>query len=172
MYGAFGVGADRLAGEAWVVDVSLSQSECRQAAYVGINRRLGAMGAGSTEVYGAVAGGDYWTVDVEAAAGELAVAKALGVFWCPKDSAEEDREGGDVAGLQVRHTRRLTGSLICHNRDRDEDRFVLVLGAMPVFRVAGWIDARAAKSEEFWREDVPRAAFFVPQHRLRPLDEL
>lgn len=154
------------------MDVSLSESECRQAAYVGLNRRLGAMRAGSTEVYGSVAGGDYWTVDIEAAAGELAVAKALGVFWCPKDSAEEDRQAGDVAGLQVRHTRRLSGSLICHNRDRDQDRFVLVLGAMPSFRVAGWIDAKSAKSEEFWREDVPRAAFFVPQHKLFSLESL
>lgn len=155
-----------------MVDVVLNEAECRQAAYTGINRRLAAMSRQSPEVYGAVAGGDYWTVDVEAAAGELAVAKALGVFWAPKDSPLEDREEGDVAGLQVRHSRRLDGSLICHHRDPMDDRFVLVVGAMPQFRVAGWIDAKSAKSEKFWREDVPRAAFFVPQHELYSMESL
>jgi hypothetical protein len=177
LYGGVGVGvvegcADRLMSHAVCVDVLLSRAECRAAALVGVERRLWALGAKAREVYGAAAGGDYWTIDVEAAAGELAVAKLLGVYWSAKDSAAEDREDGDVAGHQVRHSRRLDASLICHVRDSDDQVFVLVVGAMPSFRVAGWLPGVEAKSPAFWREDVPRAAFFVPQSALRPMGEL
>ena len=177
MYGCGGFGvvegcADRLMSQSVCVDVLLSRAECRAAALVGVERRLRALGEKSREVYGAAAGGDYWTIDVEAAAGELAVAKLLDVFWSAKDSPAEDRVAGDVAGHQVRHSRRFDASLICHRRDSDDQSFVLVVGAMPSFRVVGWLPGVEAKSSVFWREDVPRAAFFVPQSALRPIGVL
>lgn len=148
--------------------VTLTPGECRSAAYVGVNRRLDSMAWGRPEVHGAVAGGDYWTVDVEAAAAELAVAKVLNVHWTGLDGPDKDT--GDVAGAQVRHTRRMDGSLICHPRDDDADRFVLVIGAMPDFRIAGWMWGREAKDQRFWRTNVPRPAFFVPSGELRRME--
>jgi len=151
------------------MDVRLTNAECRQAAYVGINRRLDAMKRESTEVYGSAHNGDYWTVDVEAAAAELAAAKALGRYWSPADDPSEDREGDLGDGLQVRHTKRANGCLICHQRDADEHRFFLVVGSMPAFRVVGHILGRDAKKPEWWRTDVHRPAFFVPQYALTAL---
>lgn len=149
------------------VEVVLTPGECRLAAYTGINRRLDAMANASFEVYGKAAGGNYWEIDVEAAAAELVVAKALGVHWCGMDGPDKDT--GDVAGAQVRHTKRADGSLICHKRDADEDRFVLVTGSMPRFVVRGWILGAEAKADRFWRTNVPRPAFFVPQSALKPV---
>ncbi|HEU4975274.1 MAG TPA: hypothetical protein VFT50_09310 [Baekduia sp.] len=151
--------------------VELTADECRAAAYAGIHRRLDCIARGRTEIHGAAAGGDYWTIDIEAAAGELAVAKALGVFWVGDTDPITDRHGGDVAGLQVRHTRRPDGSLILHDRDHDHHVFVLVVGAMPAFTIPGWIHGANGKQPEFWRQPprVPRAAFFVPQSALTPL---
>lgn len=148
------------------MDVVLSNAECRAAAYVGLNRRLDAMRDGRVEVYGSAAPGGFWNVDIEAAAAELAVAKALGVFWAACDTPEEDR-GGDVGpGVQVRHTQYPNGSLIVHDRDADDHRFVLVTGAMPTFRIAGWLHGHAAKVAAHWKADAPRPAFFVPQSAL------
>jgi hypothetical protein len=151
------------------MQVTLTHAECELAVQVGARRRLHALRNATHEVYGKAHRGDYWTVDIEAAAGELAVAKALGVFFSVKDSAAEDRADGDVAGAQVRHTQLAHGSLICHDRDHDDHRFFLVTGRMPTFVVRGWILGRDAKSSEYWREDVPRPAFFVPQVALTPL---
>lgn len=155
------------------MDVVLSNAECRAAALVGIERRLTALANQTHEVYGKAHDGLYWEVDVEAAAGELAVAKAMGVFWSAADSAAEDRAGGDLGTMggrvtQVRHTKRLNGSLICHPRDHDDHVFILVVGAMPRFKVVGWLHGADAKNEQWWRTDRPRPAFFVPQHALAP----
>ena len=149
------------------VEVVLTPGECRLAAYTGVNRRLDAMAKGRFEVYGKAANGAYWEIDLEAAAAELALAKALGVHWCGMD--RPDKDTGDVAGAQVRHTKRDDGSLICHKRDADEDRFVLVTGSMPTFTVRGWILGAEAKADRFWRTSVPRPAYFVPQSALAPI---
>lgn len=147
--------------------VRLSPGECRAAAYVGINRRLDSMRNQRQEVHGAAAGGDYWTIDVEAAGAELALAKALGVHWTGLDGP--DKDVGDVAGAQVRHSRRPDASLILHERDADGDRFVLVTGALPEMTVRGWLHGRDGKRPEFWRTNVPRPAYFVPASELRPM---
>ena len=148
------------------MDVVLSNAECRAAAYVGLNRRLDAMRDGRVEVYGSAAHGGFWNVDIEAAAAELAVAKALGTFWAAADTPDEDRAGDVGPGVQVRHTQHLNGSLIVHDRDADDHRFVLVDGAMPMFRIAGWAWGRDAKHADHWRADMPRPAFFMPQSAL------
>ena len=149
--------------------VRLTNAECRAAAHVGLDRRLGALAASTHEVYGRAANGAYWEIDIEAAAGEVAVAKAFGVFYSAADTVAEDRLGDVAPGVQVRHTKRNDGSLICHDRDADDHRFVLVTGAMPTFNVVGWILGAEAKAQEFWRTNVPRPAFFVPQRALTPL---
>jgi len=148
------------------MEVRLTDAECRLAASVGVARRLDSLAAGRTEVYGSPTAGTTWDIDVEAAAGELAVAKALGRYWAPADDHAADRRDGDVDGLQVRHTRRPDGCLICHQRDHDDHRFVLVVGAAPFFRVVGSILGVDAKRPEHWRSDVPRPAFFVAQRFL------
>lgn len=151
--------------------VRLNPAECRMAAQAGVERRLGAIARSSHEVYGKAAGQDYWTIDVEAVAAEIAVAKHLGLFWGPAESAAADKAAGDLpGGIQIRWTRRDNGKLILHTRDADEHRFVLVCGAMPTFRIAGAIRGRDGKIQDFWWTQAPRPAFFVPQSALEPLE--
>lgn len=152
------------------MQVELTIPECRMAAYVGLNRRLDAMALNRHEMYGRVHNGLYWETDIEAAAAELAFAKALRAFYAPAVSPRVDRAEGDVGGAQVRHTKRPNGSLIVHDRDIDHQEFFLVVGAMPSFRVVGSMLAREAKDKRFWRTDVPRPAFFVPQTALTPFN--
>jgi hypothetical protein len=56
-----------------------------------------------------------------------------------------------------------------HDRDKDDDLFILVTGTAPSFRIAGCIMGRDAKRSEFWRTDTGRPAYFVPQDVLTPL---
>jgi hypothetical protein len=106
--------------------------------------------------------------DVQSSAAELAVAKCLGRYWTP---ASEDPGAipGDVgASVQVRWTARHDGGLLLHHGDNDEHPFVLVTGRIPRFMIAGWLWARDGKRAEFWRDDLPRPTFLVPQRVLRP----
>lgn len=136
------------------------------AVYVGVNRRQAAMHASSPEPHGTPP--SVWDADVEGAAAELAVARALNRYWCGLDGS--DRLVGDVDGCQVRHSRRPDASLILHSRDLDDQRFILVVGSMPVLRLAGWAFGHEGKVEGFFRRDVPRPAFFVPQSALRRME--
>ena len=135
------------------------------AVYVGVNRRQAAMYASSPEPHGTPP--SVWDADVEGAAAELAVAKALNRYWCGLDGS--DRLVGDVDGCQVRHSRRPNASLILHSRDLDDQRFILVVGSMPVLTVKGWLWGGEGKVDRFWRRDVPRPAYFVPAGELRPM---
>lgn len=150
------------------MDVSLTPDECRAAAYAGIHRRLDSLSKGRVEVYGKAAGGAYWDIDCEAAAAELALAKALGVFWVGGTDPVADRRDGDVAGLQVRHTKHRNGKLILHNRDSDAHTFVLVVGAMPEFEVVGFITGAEGKQPQHWWANAPRPAYFVAREFLAP----
>ena len=148
--------------------VTLTWTECRVAVTAGTHRRLVNLEKRSHEVYGQVADGTQWDVDIEAVAAEMAAAKGLGLFHGLADSAADDRAGDIAPGVQVRHTRRQNGSLICHDRDPDDHRFVLVVGSLPTFRVVGSIMGAKAKDKRFWRTDVRTAAYFVPQSELAP----
>lgn len=146
--------------------ITLTRDECHLAAQAGIARRLEAMGSARVEVHGAASNGDYWTVDIEAAGAELAVAKAMGRFWT--GTGGPDRETGDVGGLQVRHSRRFDARLILHDRDIDDHAFVLITGSMPTFEVVGHILARDGKAADYWWAQAPRPAYFVPVAALTP----
>lgn len=141
------------------------------AAQAGLERRLSGLEHQTKAVYGQPAAGELWDIDLEAAAAELAVAKGLGKFWSPAESAALDREQGDVgAGWQVRWTRRENGRLIVHPRDADGHIFLLVVGSMPDFRICGWIRGVDAKREEFMWAGAPRPAYFVPQSALTAIE--
>lgn len=135
------------------------------AALVGSNRHLIAMAKGRSPQM-EFAGTTGWGVDIEGAAAELAVAKALGVYWSGQDTPDCD---GDIrAGEQVRHTERPNGCLIVHKKNADDHKFYLVTGIMPTMNVVGWIMGRDAKQEQWWRTNVPKPAYFVPQSALIP----
>lgn len=104
--------------------------------------------------------------------GECVVARTVDAYW-PTDTGP-DRHSPDVSGLHVRTARRPSDRLLLHDEDPDAGVYVLVvIVAVPLFRVAGWIAGDEGKRREWWRtEGVRHPAYFVPQSALRPIDEL
>jgi hypothetical protein len=115
---------------------------------------------------------------VAGAQAEWAVAKWLGVPFDPSIGEGFTRtvQAGDVVAgqpIEVRSTSIPNGCLICHNYSFDERPYVLVDSSRaPIYRMVGWTLGRDAKDPRYWRENVPRPAYFVPQGDLRPLREL
>lgn len=116
--------------------------------------------------------------DLMGAEGELAVSKALSLPWDGEwlpievwDSWKLD--GNDVGSLEVRTTDHENGRLILHPNDKDDVPYILVISThRPQYKLAGWMLARDGKQEKYWRNDVPRPCFMVPQGSLRPMSEL
>lgn len=139
------------------------------ASHVGWMRQLAAVRAGRPDRHGYE--GDGWSEHIEGACGEIAVAKALGLYW--NGSVDTFKLGDDVPGLQVRTRSRDTYELIVRPNDPDDATWVLVTGRTPMFWIRGWIFGRDAKRQEWMQNHGGRpSAYFVPHVALRPLHEL
>lgn len=149
--------------------IHLEKYELQLAAQVGIQRHIEAVVAGLEDKYGAKKGG--WNLHIEGAAGELALAKLLNVYW--NGSVNTFSSGGDVGQLQVRTRSKHDYELLIRAKDRDDDAFILVTGASPDFVVRGWLFGKEAKRDE-WRQTHGGRdpAWFVPHSGLRPIHEL
>lgn len=146
--------------------ITLQRHELFLGAQAGITRRLEAAKHGRGDRYGAPPS-DLWGIDIEACLAELAVAKAYDLYW-ERLAYDPATLRGDVATLQVRSTWREDGCLILHEEDRDDATFILVTGCAPTYTVRGWIQGRAGKQRQWWREGDGRPAYFVPQAALSP----
>lgn len=148
-----------------MIEVTLEHYECGMAAQVGIARQLAAIRDGKRNAHGMTGLG--WDEHVEGAAGELAAAKALGIYW---DGSVDTYKRPDVGPYQVRTRPRHDFDLIVRNGDADDEYFLLVTGQMPHYRVHGVILARDAKRPEWLKSYNNRTpAYFVPQENLLPL---
>ncbi len=150
------------------VTVTLSPMEMEIAAVVGAHRRIENIHVGRKDSYGAMREENGWTLDIEGAAGEMAVAKWSGKYWCGNLG---DLKADDVGRLQVRSTANHTGRLIIHEKDRDDRAFILVTGTAPTLVLRGWMWGKEAKQQCYWADPTAggRPAFFVPQCDLRPI---
>lgn len=110
-----------------------------------------------------------WDTDIEGAAGEMVVAKAFNLYW---DCSVNTFKNPDLPNrIQVRTTHQQ--SLIVRSDDADGDRFVMVQGRSPEFRVAGWLSGVEAKRDCWRRAPNGRpAAWFVPADALHPPETL
>jgi hypothetical protein len=108
-----------------------------------------------------------WSLHIEGAAGEMAVAKWSGRYW---NGNLSDLDADDVGRVQVRTRSRHDYDLIIHPADPSDRAFVLVTGLAPRFMLRGWVWGREGKVPEYWRDPAGgRPAFFVPQSALRPM---
>ena len=139
------------------------------AAMIGISRNV--KGTGKAGRYGVDQVRNGWQIHCDGACGEAAVAKAFGLYW---DGSIGDFGATDVGEYQVRTNPNEWGDLILHERDNDADPYILVLShGSPDFNLRGWIYGSEGKLSEYWRDGSPgRPAFFVPQDKLRPIEEL
>lgn len=150
--------------------VELTLPEVLAAATVGMNRHVAALKRKLPDRHGR--GGLGWNDHVEGACGEMAVAKALGVFWSA--SLNTFKSGGDIGNrIQVRTRSKDYYELIVRDDDDPDHIFILATGLSPVFKIHGWILGRDARRDE-WRQTHGgrEAAWFVPQSSLSDISTL
>ena len=153
------------------VEVTLTTYELAMAAQVGIRRQLEAIEQGLPDKHG-IDPVNGWSVHVQGAAGEMAVAKALNVFW--GGSFNTFTNSGDVGDLEVR-TRAANDryQLLIRPGDRGDKIFVLVKGLAPNYTIIGWMYGGLAKREEWAHDYGGRGkAYFVPTDELSDFSEL
>jgi hypothetical protein len=147
--------------------VQLSAQEIMLAANAGVVRRVRAISANAQRTHGQP-DNNRWEQDIEGCCAEVAVCKALGIYW----TGAERIRANDAGSFDVRYTPHPNGCLILHDEDPDR-RFVLVIGKYGVYRLAGWIDAVEGKVERFWGDKGHnRPAYWIPQDELHPMDTL
>ena len=103
-------------------------------------------------------------------AGELAFAKWLNV---PFNYKPYDRLSTDVLGYQIKTTRLTNGSLII-KKSNPEGTYVLAIlnGDHKSVTLKGWALSQEVKQDCYWRDDVPKPAWFMPQSKLWSMQEL
>lgn len=147
--------------------IRLTIAEIWQAASVGMLRQMQALSRGQRDAHG-FNGEDGWTIHIEGACGELALAKYLNVY--PGLTANAGK-AADVSKYQVRTRSKPDYDLIVRDGDADSDVFVLVVGSAGTYRVIGAILGEHAKRPQWRKQYGGRPpAYFVPQSALRPLE--
>lgn len=152
------------------MQVQLTNAEIMQGALVGAMRRLKGIRRKRQEKPRCYEQGgleNAWQNDIEGACGELALAKALGLFW-----SDGEFQGDDAGHYQVRTTRREDGHLIIYTTDDDAKQYVLVVGCAGTYRIAGWCFGRDAKPYPDGKGQRNNSSHWVPQSALRPMAEL
>ena len=136
------------------------------ASEIGRLRQLAAIKSGRADRYGFEGLG--WSEHIEGACGELAVAKALKVYW---DGSINTFSAPDLeGGVQVRTRSRADYELIIREADNSDQIYVLVTGRCPAYAVVGWILGAHGKREEWARSHGGRqSAFFVPHSALNDM---
>jgi hypothetical protein len=145
-----------------VNDVTLTGYEMAMASDAGRLRNISAIKDGRKSK---IEGGE-WQAHIEGAAGEVAAAKCMNVFW-----------GGSVntfgTGWEVRTRSKHEYDLIVRDSDPDGRVMILVTGKSPNFRVQGWIKTEEAKRAEFLQNYGGYGrAYFVPKSRLNLMEDL
>lgn len=116
--------------------------------------------------------------DLQGTLAELAVSRALSLpwdgKWLPISTWDTWKlEGNDVGKLEVRSTDRANGRLILHPSDKDFSPYLLVTSENhPNYKLVGWVYGKDGKLDRYWRENVPRPCYMVPQENLRSIDDL
>ncbi len=152
------------------VTITLTWPELAIAALIGTSRQIQNLTEGRKDRYG-IGLDNAWSVHIEGAAGEMAVAKYIKGYW---SGALGDLQAGDVGNVQVRTSPANNARLILHKADKDDQVFVLVKGRAPTYELCGYIKAADGKRDEYWVDPTGnnRFAYFVPDISLRPMSDL
>ena len=146
--------------------ITLTPAEMMTAGHVGVMRQVENLGRRRAPAHGAGSHQD-WQLHIEGALGEMALAKALGVYWPGKGGLRDT----DVGNVDVRTRSRHNYDLILHESDPDDRRFYLVTGSNGSYRVHGSILGADGKDPQFWSDPaVGRPAYFVPKGVLTPFE--
>lgn len=128
----------------------------RQARYGAVKDFGGALGIAATGVLG-----------------EMAVAKALDLFWMGNVGQHGITDVGGDNGVDVRTRTQLNHNLILHQADDDNKIFVGAIVHDPTeVRLIGWCYGHEGKRPEHWQTFTGRPCYFVPNDKLNPVEGL
>ena len=151
-----------------MVEVTLNRWEIAISGFVGVLRQSEAIGR---KLKSKMAPENPFEIHVNGAAGEMAVAKALNLYW--KGGINEFKNADIGDHIQVRCRSKDGDALIVRDGDSDTEYFVLVTGKPPSLKVIGWLRGAEAKQEKWVSNPGGRGnAYFVPQQALHPIETL
>jgi hypothetical protein len=143
-----------------MTEIQLSPTEIKVACMVGTLRRQTSKEGGMRDRAGRP---NDWSADIEGAAGEIALAKYLGIYYEPTNKTFELP---DVGVVEVKTSTRLMEIPIPPTIP--DDRIVCgVFGLIPDFRIGGWIMGAEAKKFRL----VVKTQGYPPAHWI-PIEEL
>jgi hypothetical protein len=148
--------------------VALSPNEMRVASSHGAERYISALGRNAKQHSVLDMSHVRDSIDIMSCMAEMATAKGLNLYW----SGVEEINCPDVGGyLEVRSTIRSNGSLIIGEKDKDDQRVVLVTCDPPNFLLVGWMFAGKAKLRNDWifKSEKGRC-WMVPQSELENIN--
>lgn len=148
--------------------VTLERAEVTQAAIIGVDRFMESRAKGRQHNLPVKPGDDLLSLDIKGAMGEMAYAKARGLYYEPRVNTFKEADFG--SNVQIRTGAEEGHSLIIRKTDNPEHFYVLVIGSAPTFRVVGWIKGADAMAQAAWLKDWAgrSEAWFVPQSALTP----
>jgi hypothetical protein len=107
------------------------------------------------------------------AAGEMAVASHLGLKHELYRETEAKRGSCDLPGIDVKTRSKHCRDLIVQKRESPEKLYVLVTIEKGTTLIHGWCKGEDAMKDEYWADYAGgRPAYFMPQSKLRPMEEL
>lgn len=149
--------------------VMLTEVEQRMAIQSGQERRLqSAAQKLKDKDFGLSITGRRWDIDIEGAAAEMAYAKFRDFYWGGHVGSFKGADVGSVA--QIRSSIHPDAHLILRDNDNPQHFYILVVGQMPAYEIAGWIPGQLAMSPQYRRDPGPNdgpPCFMVPQKNLR-----
>lgn len=151
------------------VMITLTASEARMAALIGVERQLAALSNGNRDRPG-VKPAVRWGNHIEGAAAELAFAKVMGWYWDGSVNVFHTRT--DVRNVEVRGRPRHDYDLPIRPHDK-RGVYVLVTGQLPgPYRVHGWAVWPGAPTYEAAYDEDRAPAQYVRQADLQDLDRI
>jgi len=151
-------------------EISLVRDDLYDGATIGLLRHLGAIVKQRKHTWGESENWiAHWGFHIEAALAELSVSRLTGLPWHASLAPDN---GADVGELGVRFTPREHFGLRLHEGDSASRVFVLVTGREGTYSMRGSLPAGRGKRPEFWRADLPRPCYVVPQRMLDAPDGL
>lgn len=153
--------------------VAMDEVEVRIATVIAEMTAAYALRAGLKPNHGGPEAAARMDQEIRSAIAEMAVAKHYGLYY----AGHVGRLGEvDVGGLfEVRSIARERDRLIIHESDKDALPYILVRPEPGVgVHLLGWIFAKDGKQPAYLTDPTGERppAYFVPQHKLRPMEEL
>jgi hypothetical protein len=153
-----------------MIEVELTKSEVFTAAMVGLQRQCSSLFKKSKNRF-EIEKEKEWGIHIIGAMGEAAAARGLGMYW--PMSVDTYKDPDILPNIQVRTRTKDDGDLIVRDDDDDNEIFVLVTGTGPKFMLRGYVTGKEAKKKEWLKSPNGwKAAYFVPQSKLKSIEDL